>query len=249
MTKRRNLVLALAVVLATVWAAPTLLAEDMPCPANFQSWANLPEGKSVRCSCDAGLVTGTVYGTDRYTSDSSLCTAAVHAGAISAAKGGVITVFREGRCPRIAGSVRNGVSSRDWGPYDVTFAFKHPIACSDLIGLGTPSAPCPANLRGYEGRPSGALLECTCSAAQISGTVWGSDVYTFDSSLCNAARHAGVVSESGGKVKVFAGGRCESMAPTTRNGVTTSKWGGYDNTFGFKWPLPNCPSGNPPAPR
>ena len=77
--------------------------------------------------------------------------------------------------------------------------------------------------------------------------MWGTDTYTFDSSLCGAARHAGVVQASGGKISVFAGGKCEGMAGSTRNGVSSSNWGPYDNTFAFKWPLPNCANGKPPA--
>jgi hypothetical protein len=233
------------VIAITLGWAGLAAAQVSPCPSNFVGYQSLSIGKSISCACSAEQLSGSVWGTDRYTGDSSICAAALHAGVI-AAKGGTVKVFREGSCPKLVGSTRHGVTSRDWGPYESTFAFKHPApACAPEPKSGDIQA-CPATMRGYETRATTQALECACAPVQLSGSVWGSDIYTFDSSVCQAARHAGVVTEHGGQVTVFVAGRCASFDGTTRNGVTTSKWGLFDNTFTFRFPLPACADGSLP---
>lgn len=58
--------------------------------------------------------TSTVLGTDIYTDDSSICTAAVHEGLITIASGGVVTIeIRPGQDAYV-GSERNGIKSGDF---------------------------------------------------------------------------------------------------------------------------------------
>jgi hypothetical protein len=218
-------------------------AQTPPCPDNFLSYAGLGIGRSLTCACSVEQVTGSVWGSDRYTADSSICAAARHAAAVGA-KGGKVTVFREGSCPGVSGSTRRGVTSRDWGAYDKTFAFEHP-APPCLPGVDEAGGePCPANMLGQERRSTTEALECTCSPQQITGRGWGADLYTFDSSVCLAARHAGMIPAAGGAVTVFAAGRCPGFTGASRNGVTTNNWGAYEHTFAFRFPLPKCADGS-----
>jgi hypothetical protein len=88
---------------------------------------------------------------------------------------------------------------------------------------------CPHNAAGIEGG-----LSCSCGAQQTeNGTVWGSDVYTSDSSICKAARHAGVISAQSGLVRLRIQAGRPSYAASTRNGVTTSSWNAWDKSFSF----------------
>jgi len=65
-----------------------------------------------------------VYGSDIYTQDSSICTAAVHAGLFSLAQGGVVTIeYRPGRAT-YGSTVRNGIKSRTWGEYPRSFVVR-----------------------------------------------------------------------------------------------------------------------------
>jgi hypothetical protein len=70
----------------------------------------------------AGTTQGPVWGTDTYTSDSHLATAAVHAGALEAGEEGVVrvSVVDMSGIP-VRGSMRNGVMTMDWGPYRVGY--------------------------------------------------------------------------------------------------------------------------------
>lgn len=65
-----------------------------------------------------------------------------------------------------------------------------------------------------------------------AGTVWGSDVYTDDSSLAKAAVHAGVLPlGQKGVVKVtFLPGQ-QAYQGSTRNGVTTANWNAFHRSF------------------
>ena len=68
-----------------------------------------------------GASDGSVWGTDVYTGDSALPAAAVHAGAV---KPGETTVVRVTVMPPLAqyhGSVRNGVTSHDYGRYGTAY--------------------------------------------------------------------------------------------------------------------------------
>ncbi|MCW5696412.1 MAG: hypothetical protein KIS96_06700 [Bauldia sp.] len=107
---------------------PTAAADDGPgvdfgdaplCPNS------MPDGvKSLTCGCTAAAAeTGFVWGTDRYSDDSSICRAALHAGAIST-DGGLVTVARYGAVDGLTGSTRNGVTTNDWGAYPETIGFR-----------------------------------------------------------------------------------------------------------------------------
>lgn len=74
-----------------------------------------------------------------------------------------------------------------------------------------------------------------CPREGTAQIVWGSDVYTTDSSICTAAVHAGLITlEGGGEVTIeFKGGR-QVYGSTTRNGITSYTYGEYPHSFIFK---------------
>jgi len=69
-----------------------------------------------------GTTTRIVWGTDVYADDSPFCMAAVHAGVITTARGGTITIeIRPGQ-NRYDGSTKNGVSTKGYGNWPGSFA-------------------------------------------------------------------------------------------------------------------------------
>ncbi len=64
-----------------------------------------------------GNPTGSIWGTDMYTLDTQLATAAVHAGVLKPGETGNVKVEILGPQPAFAGSVRHGVSSSDYDAY------------------------------------------------------------------------------------------------------------------------------------
>jgi hypothetical protein len=64
-----------------------------------------------------GAVGGSVWGTDFYTLDSSLATAAVHAGILKPGQSGIVRVQMLGPQPGFQGTNRNGIASASYGGY------------------------------------------------------------------------------------------------------------------------------------
>ena len=81
-------------------------------------------GKTYKFQCPENGIASAIWGSDIYTADSSICTAAVHAGIINLESGGVVTIeFRPGRS--IYGStVRNGITSNTYGEYPHSFVVR-----------------------------------------------------------------------------------------------------------------------------
>jgi hypothetical protein len=81
------------------------------------------EGRQLVFTCPSGGRAERVTGTDTYGETSSICTAAVHAGLISLASGGQVTVeVRPGR-DAYSGSRRNGITSVSYGRMTNSFVF------------------------------------------------------------------------------------------------------------------------------
>ena len=109
-------------------------------------------GQRVSYACPAGGTARTVWGTEVYTDDSSVCTAAVHAGLITLASGGnVVIEIRPGQTS-YTGSQRHGITSRNWGSWGGSFVFVDDptvapqsefdldLADECVFGLGRPDA-------------------------------------------------------------------------------------------------------------
>jgi hypothetical protein len=68
-----------------------------------------------------GATDGPVWGTDTYTGDSMLAPAAVHAGVVKDGESAIIKVTVVQPLPSYQGSVRNGVTSSDFGRYGIAY--------------------------------------------------------------------------------------------------------------------------------
>ena len=79
------------------------------------------EDDEILLLCPQNCATGSVYGVDHYFDGSSACRAAIHAGVITMEDGGLVYIKIGGARQRFAGSERNGVTSRTWGPWTRSF--------------------------------------------------------------------------------------------------------------------------------
>ena len=83
-------------------------------------------GSTFRILCPPNGSVGSIWGTNIYTTDSHLCTAAVHAGLITVREGGEVVIrFTPGQ-GSYAASNRNGVSSHSYGSWGSSFTFENP---------------------------------------------------------------------------------------------------------------------------
>ncbi len=99
-------------------------------------------GTEFRFGCpELGLGSFTrVWGTDVYTTDSSICSAAVHAGMITDAGGAVAIQIVDGRSVYDA-SERHGVSSLNYGPWNTSFIFIEADVQPETDPVPTAAAP------------------------------------------------------------------------------------------------------------
>lgn len=71
-----------------------------------------------------GEMDGPIWGTDVYTGDSSVSTAAVHAGLVKPGDAAVLRIVVVEPPEQFNGSLRHGVSSHDFGRYGTAFRFE-----------------------------------------------------------------------------------------------------------------------------
>ena len=88
------------------------------------------------------------------------------------------------------------------------------------------------NMTQFTTADIGKIYRMTITGGDGGG--WGTDIYTSDSHIPAMAVHAGVIAIGETKevyIKIVEGKN--SYAGTTRNGVTSSEWGGWDLSFQF----------------
>lgn len=234
--------LVLAVAAAACGRAGTAAPSAPPCGHTYKDLAAAAHGAEYACHCDAAAAKGTVWGVDTYTQDSSVCAAAVHAGAIPAS-GGDVRVAPAAGCATYAGSTRNGVATSGWGTFPASFYFvgkgtgacaggAAPVVAAPAAPPAPPPAACPATFTAIPNATSVTTLTCSC-AGPTPGSVWGAGIYTQDSSICGAAVHAGAIPTTGGVVTLRAAPGCGKYLGDARNGVTSQGWGAYAGSFYF----------------
>ncbi len=80
----------------------------------------------------------------------------------------------------------------------------------------------------------GGRYSCNCPANGGAGSVWGTDIYTDDTSICTAAVHAGLITfQSGGAVIIEIRPGQSSYATTARYGITSTAYGQWGRSFVF----------------
>ncbi len=231
----RTILLALLAAFAWLQPAAARPVLAVPCAVFGQ-----PAGAPYACTCPADAPEGTVWGSDIYTADSNLCTAARHAG-LPPAPAAIRVTPMPGQ-PRYAGTSRHGITTNAYEAYGASFA----LAPANL----TAPAACPPNLGGLNGNDQdGVSLRCLCPMAAPatagSPVVWGTDIYSSDSALCRAAQHAGAVGPAGGEILVAVRPGQQAFTGTRRHGVDSQAYGAWPAAVAFPnaiATMPTCPT-------
>ena len=80
-------------------------------------------GQRFTLTCPANGALSRIWGTDSYTDDSPVCSAAVHSGLITAASGGTVVIEIRPSQQQYQGSARNGVTSLDFTYFPGSYGF------------------------------------------------------------------------------------------------------------------------------
>jgi hypothetical protein len=99
--------------------------------------------------------------------------------------------------------------------------------------IPSPAPEEPLNLSSFRGKENTIVLVQVTGTTE--GSVWGSDVYTDDSSVAAAAVHAGLLKpgEKGTLRVTILPGRAE-YSRCERNGVTSRTYGGWGGSFSLE---------------
>lgn len=189
-------------------------------------------GQDFTVACPPNGTIGNVWGTEFYSSNSSICSAAVHAGLLNARDGGRVQMrIRPGE-KFYNGTAQNGVSSSQAAGSNGSFVF--------LNSSGVPTATEQTQIIDWDetaSNLSGKLdqdFTYICPPEGTIGRVYGSDIYAIDSSICSAAVHAGMIkTKEGGKVQIKIRPGEKFYNGTARNGVDSNRFGSFAWSFSF----------------
>jgi hypothetical protein len=150
------------------------------------AWSQIPADffDAVTLDCPAGgKLGGPVWGTDTYTKDSTICVAAVHAGAITAEKGGLVTVTRVPGLRDYPGTARFGITSTRYGAYPDAFTVT--AARATVRAEVPPTESAPASIGPRTIQVGGLTLEG--ASAPAPSTIGTRTIQTGGFSLTGAA--------------------------------------------------------------
>lgn len=181
-----------------------------------------------------GNAYGNVWGTDIYTADSNVNTAAVHAGVLRHGETGKVRIEVLPGQDRYVGSTRNGVRSSDYGSYPLSFRFLplsktesfSPSGSEQIIYVLRELPPL-NNLPWIAG--ISVYIEVTGST---EGSVWGTDIYTHDSAVPAAAVHAGLLQPGQkGIVQLIMMEGQNTYKGSLRNGINSRDYGSWGKSY------------------
>ena len=158
-----------------------------------------------------------VFGNNPYSSLSSKCMSACHAGISKMNESTLFFTYPTVIRNAYVGETKNGIQSASVYGLSTNFAIKpftqklnhvyNPKLCGDI----------------FNQHIAFRCLGGGCTNKELA--VWGSNPYTFDSNCCRAAVHAGVLTPgAGGSFKAVKAGYFSSFPPSLRNGVQTEAW-------------------------
>ena len=199
----------------------------------IESGGDLPSGTRIAVTCPAGARTATIWGTGTYTSDSAICVAATHAGALPGTEAGTVVVEVAPGLQAYEGTIRHGIASNAYPAWTESFRFPDAaeLESDDSVYFDhTGDWVTPPNRFPMQ---AGVIYRFVCPSATQTGNVWGTDIYTDDSSICEAAVHAGVIGRDGGTVHYERLGGQQSYRGSVRNGVSSSDYAAWPGSFRF----------------
>ncbi|BAM41751.1 uncharacterized protein TOT_040000133 [Theileria orientalis strain Shintoku] len=190
---------------------------------------NGPTGKSFLVSCTKSCLNSDVplKGSKLYTSDTSICKAALHSGVIPKEGGEAILTVLSGL----------GEYGQCHGHYGITsqksnIAFMRSFTLHRAPKLMHLSCQDTAVfvLKMHPG--TRVLLECPPGCLDMKPpNVFGTDSYSPMSSLCQAAIHSGKLDNEGGEVEIEVDGKKNSFDSSESNGILSQSSGQYLKSF------------------
>ena len=167
----------------------------------------------------AGALAGAVWGTDVYTDDSNIATAAIHAGVLRLGETKTVTVTILAGQGSYSASTRNGVTSSNWGSWGGSYSFAGAgaVTTTDVATAVPAAAPgfvaattglalggrfvCPVTVRGggtytYRWYLNGVLIPGATTNPYIVESVSAANAGTYAADVTNALGTARITAGS-----------------------------------------------------
>lgn len=196
--------------------------------------ANLGSEYLYFCPANPTDAFRSIYGNDTYTTDSPICVAALHAGLFVRASGGNVKFRIKGNQTFYVGAVRNSVQSNFFGSYPYSYSFIDIGSGAEIVSNSIPEVTW-----AQTAQPLYTYLEqqftfyCP-SGVGLTRSVWGTGTYTYDSSLCTAAVHAGKISViNGGVITIQIKPGAASYTGSLSNGISSNSYGSWGGSYIF----------------
>ena len=188
----KSLFVALVLVLAPGVSLPRASAAAVPdAPADLSYYEGF-QGRTLHFVV-VGSSVGPVWGTDIYTADSTVAAAAVHAGIVNPGEKKEVTILVMNGQSSYRGSTRNGVTANSYTDYRCSYRFLRPGEAEPGAASSQQAPPLEVsgNLATFRPR-MGETLPFKVTGSE-NGLIYGTGIYTADSTLAMAAVHAGMV--------------------------------------------------------
>lgn len=168
--------------------------KPVKCDATGQDKAvSGPTGKAFRVDCPKNCdkaAGGSVIGSMIYNDESSICKAAIHAGFLIAADGGEFIVVIANGEEKYESAFQNGIQSIGYGASARAITFK---AAPKIVSISCDTNGQEAMFGGEVGTNYAVICPKDCTFE--SHEVYGTDVYADESKICQAAIHAGLMTD------------------------------------------------------
>jgi LCCL domain len=214
----------------------SLAPEPAPAGADWTATARDLQGsigQQFTFVCPAFGRLDEVWGTTIFTDDSTVCSAAVLSGLITDAQGGTVKIQLAPGQSSYTGSTANGVTSSSYTDWDRSYTLVSAQQGSGQSGVAMGGAGWTASATAFRGK-NGTEYLVICPGGGRIGTIYGTNVYTDDSSICTAAVQVGLISTTnGGEVTIVIKPGQSSYTSSNVNGVISRSYPSWLGSFSF----------------
>ncbi len=171
--------------------------KDISCRITAQVlFKKLKKGDKRRVNCpkNCDKVDLNIFGTVVYTTSSPICKSAIHSGILKK-KGGIIMIRIVQGMKYYMGSTQFGIESSGISGSDFAYTIENAPSILTISCKETSTNPVFSGPLGKK-----FLVKCPGDCSKISHNVYGNTIYSGDSSICQAAIHAGAINDHGGEV-------------------------------------------------
>ena len=181
--------------------------------------------KRINCPAKCKNQNNVIFGTFIYTYDSPVCKAAIHSGVISK-HGGLVSIKLLSKFNFFNGSKLNDISSASISITTTGYTILKapevtPIKC-DTSSIN----------RMFDNKIGlKYIVNCPRNCSKKSNYVYGKDIYSGDSSICQSAIHSGQLNDNGGEVIFSFDKGLKNYESIKRNGITSRSRNQYLISF------------------